>query len=208
MSFTYFSAALRYSPGSSSAKPLGFSAARSASHQAVLVPMPCSFLSHSRRAFSSAGPCLRMYCIHSSSDLPVFSGSSAIHFCTMATPGCTLYSDLRFFEGARGIGFSPVEQREERPSRLAFAAGKAIDRGRQNAFHFSPPSRGRNAFFFLKGSGRVQVCLSGGSAASRRGRDYEWRTSSRGVSGPVKESVKGRRIGPDVGGPEARGFCT
>ena len=75
-------------PASLSAPPLP--AARSASHHAALAPSPCSFLSQSRRACSVRGPSLLMSASHCASDLPVFSGNSAIHFCTIKTPGCTL----------------------------------------------------------------------------------------------------------------------
>src|SRR5262249_21500214 len=64
------------------------------SHQAVLVPTPYFSLSHSRHAFSSSGPSLRMCVIHSSMVRPVFSLRWAIQSCTIWTPGWTLYRDL------------------------------------------------------------------------------------------------------------------
>src|SRR5215469_3961804 len=83
-SFTYRAALCRYASGESSS-PLP--SARSAIHQALLVPSLCLVFNHSRRDFSSFGPSFFTRVSHSSSERPVLPFSSPTHFCTMATPG-------------------------------------------------------------------------------------------------------------------------
>src|SRR5262249_2294717 len=62
-------------------------------HHAVFVPCPYSRFSHSRFSFDGSFE-LRTNSAHCSSDRPVFSGSSATHFWTIATLGCTSYADF------------------------------------------------------------------------------------------------------------------
>ena len=75
----------RYFSGVSSSSP--WPSARSAIHQAELLPSLWLDLSHARRAWYTLGPSFLTVAIHSSSERPVLGLSSAIHFWTMATPG-------------------------------------------------------------------------------------------------------------------------
>src|SRR5436305_2766781 len=63
----------------------------SAIHWAELVPKPCSDLSQAVRSLAVAGPCSSTSRSHSSSERPVFRGSSLIQLRTYWTLGWTLY---------------------------------------------------------------------------------------------------------------------
>src|SRR5258708_25013161 len=88
---TYRTALFKYVSGVSNSPP--FPPARSAIHPARFIPNLCFAFSQARNDFSSFGPSLFTSAIHSSSERPVFSFSSASDFCTIATLGRTPYNE-------------------------------------------------------------------------------------------------------------------
>src|SRR5215210_4997368 len=88
---TYPTAAFRYA--SASASHVAVPSAYSTIHHAAFVPWPYSRFNHSFRSFDDSFD-LRTSSAHCSSDRPVFAGSSATHFWTIATLGWTSYADF------------------------------------------------------------------------------------------------------------------
>src|SRR5216683_5655207 len=103
-SSTYRIALFKYTSGESKSPP--FPSARSAIHPARFIPNLCFVFSHSRCDFSSFNPSSFTSAIHSSSERPVFSFSSASDFCAIATPGWTPYNDSLFAVFVPGMGTS------------------------------------------------------------------------------------------------------
>src|SRR5712692_2607008 len=103
-SSTHRTAAFKYVSGVSKSPP--FPSTRSAIHPARCIPNLCFVFSHSRSDFSSLGPSFFTSAIHSFSERPVFSASSANDFCTVATLGCTPYNEVVFAAPSLGIATS------------------------------------------------------------------------------------------------------